>query len=508
MPYHPDDTICAIATVSGGAARGMVRVSGPDAIRIVAKVFQASDAVPLDAIRLPTALAGHAIVELDYNEPRTLPCDVFLWPTARSYTRQPVAELHTLGSPPLLEALVAAVCRAGARLAEPGEFTLRAFLAGRIDLTQAEAVLGVIDAHGNEELNAALSQLAGGLARPLQQLRDGLLQLLAELEAGLDFVEEDIEFVSTEELLARLASASRLLSAVARQMSSRSTAGRAVQVALVGSPNTGKSSLFNAMVARCGVAGGASERKSTPAIVSPQRGTTRDYLTATIELDGVRFELVDTAGIDETASGSSLPLPPGEGRGEGEVEEARHPHPALSQGERVSMIDSAAQSFAAERRAEAAIRLCCIDVTEDASQTPAAPLEAAQCDIVVLTKADLPRGLLQRADALGNVNVVVTSSRTGQGIDALCDRIRALLVNEKVAQQGQVVAATADRCRESIRLAEAATGRASEIATADGGNELVAAELHIALAELGKVVGAVYTDDLLDRIFRTFCIGK
>jgi tRNA modification GTPase len=515
MPYHPDDTICAIATVSGGAARGMVRVSGPDAIRIVAKVFQASDAVPLDAIRLPTALAGHAIVELDYNEPRTLPCDVFLWPTARSYTRQPVAELHTLGSPPLLEALVAAVCRAGARLAEPGEFTLRAFLAGRIDLTQAEAVLGVIDAQGNEELNAALSQLAGGLARPLQQLRDGLLQLLAELEAGLDFVEEDIEFVSTEELLARLASASQLLSAVARQMSSRSTAGRAVQVALVGSPNTGKSSLFNAMVARCGVAGGASERKSTPAIVSPQRGTTRDYLTATIELDGVRFELVDTAGIDETLSGYCLPLPSGhrsaaagEGRGKGESPGARHPHPALSQGERVSMIDSAAQSFAAERRAEAAIRLCCIDVTEDASQTPAAPLEAAQCDIVVLTKADLPRGLLQRADALDNVNVVVTSSRTGQGIDALCDRIRALFVNEKVAQQGQVVAATADRCRESIRLAEAATGRASEIATADGGNELVAAELHIALAELGKVVGAVYTDDLLDRIFRTFCIGK
>lgn len=507
MYYHPDDTICAIATASGGAARGMVRVSGPDVLHVVAQVFQAADAASLDAIRLPIALAGQAIIELDDHQPHTLPCEVFLWPTARSYTRQPVAELHTLGSPPLLDALVAAVCRAGARLAEPGEFTLRAFLAGRIDLTQAEAVLGIIDAQGNEELHAALSQLAGGLAQPLQQLRDGLLQLLAELEAGLDFVEEDIEFVSTEELLARLASAGQLLSGVARQMSSRSTAGRAVQVALVGSPNTGKSSLFNAIVARCGVANGASERQSTPAIVSPQRGTTRDYLTAAIELNGVQCELVDTAGIDETLSSSSLPLPPGEGRSEVASEEARHPHPALSRRERVSMVDAAAQSIAAERRAEAAIRVCCIDITEEATQSPVAALDSAACDIVVLTKADLPRSPLQRADSLGNVAVVVTSSRTGQGIDGLCDRIRALLVSESVAQ-GPVVAATADRCRESIRLAEAAIERAREIATDDGGNELVAAELRIALAELGKVVGTVYTDDLLDRIFRTFCIGK
>jgi tRNA modification GTPase len=171
------------------------------------------------------------------------------------------------------------------------------------------------------------------------------------------------------------------------------------------------------------------------------------------------------------------------------------------------MIDAAAQSLAAERRAKAAIRVCCIDISKDAPQTPVAPIDVAQCDIVVLTKSDLPRGPLQRADSLGNVAVIETSSRTGQGIDSLCDRIRELLVSEKVAQ-GQVVAATADRCRESIRLAEAAIGRARAIATEDGGNELVAAELRIALAELGKVVGAVYTDDLLDRIFRTFCIGK
>ena len=153
-----------------------------------------------------------------------LPCDLFLWPTSRSYTREPVAELHTIGSPPLLEVISAAVCKAGARLAEPGEFTLRAFLAGRLDLTQAEAVLGVIDARGSGDLDAALVQLAGGLARPLDRLRDELLQLLAELEAGLDFVDEDIEFISPAALHERLELAVQLLNEVAQQMDSRHVA--------------------------------------------------------------------------------------------------------------------------------------------------------------------------------------------------------------------------------------------------------------------------------------------
>ncbi|MEX0612814.1 MAG: hypothetical protein WD229_11905, partial [Pirellulales bacterium] len=220
MSYHADDTICAIATAPGGAARGMVRVSGPDALRIIAQLFQPRDGQPLDAVRGPTALAGDVAVELGVdrgstNPPLTpsyrggestrVPCDLFLWPTVRSYTREPLAELHTVGSPPLVEALLATVCRAGARLAEPGEFTLRAFLAGRLDLTQAEAVLGVIDAADRRQLDTALAQLAGGLSQPLSRLRDELLNLLAHLEAGLDFVDEDIEFISPSDLVAHLA---------------------------------------------------------------------------------------------------------------------------------------------------------------------------------------------------------------------------------------------------------------------------------------------------------------
>jgi tRNA modification GTPase len=481
MSYDPHDTICAVATAPGGAARGIVRVSGQGAIEVVDRLFRVDQDVALNHFQSAAAVAGwvilpHRVAAHAAGSVFRLPCDLFLWPTARSYTREPVAEFHTFGSPPLLEALTSAICQAGARLAEPGEFTLRAFLAGRIDLTQAEAVLGVIDAHGESELSAALAQLAGGLARPLQSLRDDLLQLLAELEAGLDFVDEDIEFVSLHEVRDRLASARKLLDDVSRQMASRSTGGAMAQVALVGRPNVGKSSLFNALVQRHGGCRGAEQVTRRPALVSTRRGTTRDYLTAIIDLDGIRVELVDTAGIDEDVDAAES-----------------------------SSIDKAAQVLAADRRAGATIRLHCVELANESSAD-------AVChgpnEILVVTKIDLA----ERAQPVfrrgaQNVDAVCTSSRTGDGLDQLTAAVREAICCESAAS-GQVVGATADRCRESIRLAAAALDRAGNVLEAAGGQELVAAEIRISLGELGKVVGVVYTDDLLDRIFSTFCIGK
>ena len=509
MPYHPGDTIAAISTAPGGAARGIVRVSGREAVSVVSRCFFAGDGTTLEQIAQPSVVVGHARVwvrrDKAASHPTTppydggesfVPCDAFVWPTNRSYTREPVVELHTLGSPPLLEALLADVCRAGARLAEPGEFTLRAFLAGRLDLTQAEAVLGVIDARGDTELQAALTQLAGGLAAPLHRLRDDLLQLLAELEAGLDFVDEDIEFVTSQALCDRTAAAAQLLNDAAEQLSKRHTSNQFAQIALVGPPNVGKSSLFNALVARYGVTVGANQTPSA-ALVSPQRGTTRDYLTAAISLDGIRCELIDTAGVEtpssEVISAVARPL--------------KRTRPRVS-------IEAAARAISTVRGAGAWIRAHCVDALALAAGMETGPFHSSErcdpaCDVIVVTKSDLAAQPVRLpVNTPTSVQSIVTSSHTGKGLTELGATLRGLIATEETAQPGKTVVATADRCRESIRLAQSAVAGAQMLVLEKGGDELVAAELRAAIEELGKVVGTVYTNDLLDRIFKTFCIGK
>ena len=235
------DTIAAIASARGPAERGVVRIAGPKALAVVERLgapsFSLSAPKLLDSVELRIELAG---------QPRPLPCDLFVWPDERSYTKQPSVEIHTVGSSPLLEALLQACLAVGARLAEPGEFTLRAFLAGRLDLVQAEAVLAVIDAHHTGALETALSQLAGGLSGPLHTLRSELLGLLADLEAGLDFVEEeDVRFVEQEELARRLEEAREIIEQAIEQTTTRGDATHRPRVVIAGAPNVGKSSLFN-----------------------------------------------------------------------------------------------------------------------------------------------------------------------------------------------------------------------------------------------------------------------
>jgi tRNA modification GTPase len=472
--HDPHETIAAIASAAGGAVRGVIRMSGTHAVSCVAPLWTGDDpdGPSLSAIKSSTRLTGSLAID---GFTAAVPCSLLVWPTSRSYTRQPSVEIHTVGASPILQAILRTLCRHGARLAAPGEFTLRAFLAGRIDLTQAEAVLGVIESRDRHELDVAVSQLAGGLGAPLVRLRDELLDVLAHLEAGLDFVEEDIEFIARDQLREQIAMAAAQVRELAERTAARAVLRDAVRVVLVGEPNVGKSSLFNALLAR------------SAALVSPVAGTTRDYLVGELLLGEVAIELVDTAGLAADSMADSQRLPSAT---ENDVQQ--------SDGKN---IDVAAQLATLRERRHATIEVLCLDSTRSLSAWERSQLEPPAHRIVVLTKVDQQRVLGPITDA------IETSGTTGQGLAALCQRLRGAAL-ACGGDSADVVGATAARCHESLQRAAEALAQALEFVDQHIGEELVAAELRAAIEELGHVVGAVYTDDLLDRIFSRFCIGK
>ena len=451
--HDVSQTIVAPASAAAGGARLIVRVSGPRTVAILQNI--ANFHVPAD--HRPWVIPGVIRFARDRaNRFDVLPVEIWLWPTARSYTRQPLAEIHLPGSPPLVELVIERLLAAGARLAQPGEFTLRAYLAGRLDLLQAEAVLGLIDAHDESSFQAALAQLAGGFSEPLETLRGELLDLLADLEAGLDFVDEDLEFVSNAEVQRRLADAEQQIAALLQRLASRDANQRLPRVVLLGSPNAGKSQLFNALVGEA------------RAIVSPVAGTTRDYLRGPCDCDGLHVELIDTAGIETLDQVEISPA-------------------------------GLAQQQTHGQRAQADLQLWCVDLSTKHPIDMALPLANSSIPrIDVGTKSDLA------IDRPTQSNCIRTSAVTAAGLAEL----RREIANRLRAQPGEIMASSAARCRGSLAATLAALREASRRAKLAEHDEWLAADLRAALAELGQVTGVVQTNDLLDRIFSRFCIGK
>jgi tRNA modification GTPase len=434
-----EDTIVALASAPGPGARAVIRLSGPGAHRIVGTVFEA----------MP---AGRAMVQGNVRLPGVhspLPAMFLSMPGPRSYTGQDSVEIHTVSSPPLVDLLIGTLLDAGARAARPGEFTMRAFLAGKKDLTQAEAVLAVIEADSDEELKQALAQLAGGVMQPLHGVRDDLLNLLADVEAGLDFAEEDIQFADKRDVLLRLGAGLAHLTNLRKQLDDRAVSNRTFRVALVGEPNAGKSSLFNALAG------------APAAIVSPVPGTTRDYVTRSVTLQGTNVELIDTAGW-QTA---------------------------------IDMVEEQAQRLGREQAERADLVLWCVPAGERRAERREPPgLDPARV-LTVVTKADL-------ADV--SADVPASSAKTGRGIAEL----RKLLADRAKEARAPALAPSISRCRHHVEKGLTHLRSAHHMVLFDEPAELLALELRLALDQLGEMVGAVYTDDLLDRIFSRFCIGK
>jgi tRNA modification GTPase len=458
MHFQLDDTIGALASAAGGSGRGIIRVSGPAAVTSVDTLFEPVDERRWKSARFASAHAG--ALRLTAVRP-PLPVLLYLWPTGRSYTGQPVVEIHAPGSPPLLEAVLADLFARDVRPASAGEFTLRAFLAGRIDLVQAEAVLGVIDAADTQHLTAALRQLAGGVSGRIAQLRSRLMDLLADLEAGLDFVEEDIQFVSRDEVIRRITAAEAAIDELLAQCNSRMQSTGRVRIVLAGLPNAGKSTLFNELVG------------CDAALISRTAGTTRDYLRGTVDWQGLAVELIDTAGWEaESQRGGTAQV---------------------------------AQTLGQNQWQQADLILWCsaCDLGPSEQQLEADLLASLRRDgrplLFVRTKADL--------DVAGCASGLAVSAVSRQGLDDLTAECVRTLSGPR-GGSSDLIGTTAARCRESLAHSRQSLSRAHMTTECRMGDELLAVEIREAVDHLGRILGTVYTDDILDRIFSRFCIGK
>lgn len=439
-----DDTIAACAHAPGVGRRAVVRLSGPQAIEIAAELFSGSRSIE------PGQRSWYAgtihLAELQ----RSLPARLLVWPPPRSYTGQPMAEIHTVASPPLVDLLMTAILRRGARPAQAGEFTLRAFLHGRRDLSRAEAVQAVVTAGSRDELRSALAHLAGGVSQPLTHLRNDLLNLLADVEAGLDFIEEDITFVSQRDVLLRLTNALAHLTTLQRQLRQRAVSDPTFRVVLTGAPNAGKSSLFNALL-------GAEN-----ALVSPEPGTTRDYISHVLTLGDTRVELVDTAGWQTSTN----------------------------------VIEQQAQQLGSAAIQQAHLLLVCIEAGRLPNEWEQSFLSQREPQVLaVATKCD------QGEPAPG---LFATSAQSGLGITELRERLAEIAES----RPSSAFISSLARCQHHVEAAIHALRRAHAASLHDEPPELLAFEIRSALDEIGTITGAVHTEDLLDRIFSRFCIGK
>lgn len=462
-PLHSErdtgqDTIVAIATPPGRGGIGIVRLSGPAAHGLL---------LPLLQLHSPL-LPGHARYTAVVDQGTRLDeAVVTCYAAPHSYTGEDVLEIAAHGSPVILDLLVRRALEAGARLARPGEFTQRAFLNGRLDLTQAEAVRDLIAAETLYQARVAAEQLGGALSRRIGPVKEQLVALIVLLEAGIDFAEDDLEVTADTEIARRLADIEAALAPIAASFREGRLVHNGLTMAIVGRPNAGKSSLFNRLVER------------DRAIVTATPGTTRDVIAERISLDGIPVQLLDTAGLRETTD-------------EAESQGVERTHCAIAEADLVLVLLDASTAVDAEhalRPPPEEMRL----LTGLQSRFP----------VVVLNKIDIARPARLPEPF---TQVFAVSALTGEGVaelrSRLLERVRG---TANSAENGMLTSlrhyGAVDGCRQSVI-------RASDGLQQRVPHEMLLLDLYAALQHLDQLTGATTADDILHRIFATFCIGK
>jgi tRNA modification GTPase len=454
-----DDTIGAIATPLGEGGLAVIRLSGRQALGVADRCFvpKGQGALKPSAAPTHTLHFGHIV-----RDGRTVDeVMVAVMRAPRTFTREDVVEITCHGGILPAKMVLDTVLASGARLAEPGEFTRRAFLNGRIDLAQAEAVADLIHSRTELALQAANEQAAGKLSRRIDQLRNQMLKTLAHIEAHIDFPDDDIGPDSREQLVDHLRRDIAFMDQLLRTAHEGQLLRRGIRGAIIGRPNAGKSSLLNQLLGR------------DRAIVSRIPGTTRDTIEETADIRGVPVLLVDTAGLRE--AGDEL-----------ELEGIRRSRQSLLQAEFILHV---------------------FDVSQPLTDADARYLAefAAKKRIWVRNKIDLP-SRLQFPPGLGGP-VADVCCLTGQGIEALKDAIKELAWSGEI-KTGMFEVMINSRHQDALNRARAATLRATDALASDRTLELAAIDLRIAVNAVGEIVGKTTTEDLLDMIFSQFCIGK
>lgn len=462
-PYH-DDTIAAIATPPGDGGIAVIRISGGKTQDILRVIFSTGDPDQ------PADMKSHYMYYgkiLDPESEETIDEVLCVQMKApRSYTGENMAEIHSHGGHLVPKKILDLLLKSGARPANPGEFTLRAYLNGKMDLAQAEAVTDIVNAQTDQSLKQAELQLEGALSERINQYKDQITDILAEIEAQVDFPEEDIDPIIKTRLIERTERLITNIEALLNTYEEGRIIKYGIKTAIIGKPNVGKSSLLNQLIMK------------DRAIVSPQPGTTRDFIEEDIDIRGIALKLTDTAGIRST------------------TEE----------------IEGIGVELAKKKSEEAELIIAVIDSSRDLDNDDLEILARAKNSraVLALNKSDMEIKVKEGklASYIPRDRIVKTSAKLGSGIEELKNNIRQLLLgNKNLVESNELILSefrhktSLEKCSQSLKsfLHSASIGESPEF---------LALDLRLALDSLGEITGEVTNEDILGRIFSKFCVGK